>query len=170
MTRASRPPRRAVTPGTGPHPRRWTLRWGPSRPVVPRDRAGTFTPRLVRKGQRRLDGLDACESPGLMRRWNDGAGYPAPPGLHAQRGCSARGPFRGPADEACGGCPACGSTRPLEESSSRWSTTGAIRADGPRLLTGSPPTQPTSRSERGMDGCQAHGLSIWAPDPGREPP
>ena len=27
-------------------------------------------PRLVRKGQRRLDGLDACESPGLMRRWN----------------------------------------------------------------------------------------------------
>ena len=29
------------------------------RPVVPRDRAGTFTPRLVRKGQRRLDGLDA---------------------------------------------------------------------------------------------------------------
>ena len=26
---------------------------------VPRDRAGSFTPRLVRKGQRRLDGLDA---------------------------------------------------------------------------------------------------------------
>ena len=26
---------------------------------MPRDRAGTFTPRLVRKGQRRLDGLDA---------------------------------------------------------------------------------------------------------------
>ena len=25
---------------------------------VPRDRAGTFTPRLIRKGQRRLDGLD----------------------------------------------------------------------------------------------------------------
>ena len=59
MKRASRPPRRAATPGTGPHPRRWTPRWGPSRPVVPRDRAGTFTPRLVRKGQRRLDGLDA---------------------------------------------------------------------------------------------------------------
>ena len=30
-------------------------------------------------------------------------------------------------DAACRGCPACGSTRPLEESSSRWSTTGAIR-------------------------------------------
>ena len=26
---------------------------------VPRDRAGSFTPRLVRTGQRRLDGLDA---------------------------------------------------------------------------------------------------------------
>lgn len=26
---------------------------------MPRDRAGSFTPRLVRKGQRRMDGLDA---------------------------------------------------------------------------------------------------------------
>ena len=43
---------------------------GPFEIEVPRDRAGTFTPRLVRKGQRRLDGLDASESPGLMRRWN----------------------------------------------------------------------------------------------------
>lgn len=43
---------------------------GPFEIEVPRDRAGTFTPRLVRKGQRRLGGLDACESPGLMRRWN----------------------------------------------------------------------------------------------------
>ena len=60
MKRASRPPRRAATPGTGPHPRRWTPRWGPSRPVVPRDRAGTFTPRPgSAMGQRRLDGLDA---------------------------------------------------------------------------------------------------------------
>ena len=32
---------------------------GPLHIEVPRDRAGTFTPRLVRKGQRRLDGLDA---------------------------------------------------------------------------------------------------------------
>ena len=52
--------------------------------------------------------------------------------------------------------------RPLEESSSRWSTTGAIRADGPRLFTGSPPARLTSRSGRGMDGSQARGLSIWA--------
>ena len=32
---------------------------GPFEIEVPRDRTGTFTPRLVRKGQRRLDGLDA---------------------------------------------------------------------------------------------------------------
>ena len=32
---------------------------GPFEIEVPRDRAGTFTPRLVRKGQRRLAGLDA---------------------------------------------------------------------------------------------------------------
>ena len=38
----------------------------------------------------------------------------------------------------------------------------AIRADGPRLFTGSPPARLTSRSGRGMDGCQARGLSIWA--------
>lgn len=31
---------------------------GPFEIEVPRDRAGTFTPRLVRKGQRRMDGLD----------------------------------------------------------------------------------------------------------------
>lgn len=46
----------------------------------------------------------------------------------------------------------------------------AIRADGTRLFTGSPPARPTSRSGRGMDVCQARGLSIWAPAPGREPP
>ena len=32
---------------------------GPFETEVPRDRAGSFTPRLVRKGQRRLDGLDS---------------------------------------------------------------------------------------------------------------
>lgn len=32
---------------------------GPFEIEVPRDRAGSFTPRLVRKGQRRLDGLDS---------------------------------------------------------------------------------------------------------------
>ena len=32
---------------------------GPFEIEVPRDRAGSFTPRLVRKGQRRMDGLDA---------------------------------------------------------------------------------------------------------------
>ena len=32
---------------------------GPFEIEVPRDRAGSFTPRPVRKGQRRMDGLDA---------------------------------------------------------------------------------------------------------------
>lgn len=40
-----------------------------SRPVVPRDRTGSFTPRLVRNGAAGArGGLDASESPGLVRR------------------------------------------------------------------------------------------------------
>lgn len=50
---------RGKRPWAGPRPRPSTPRWAPSRPVVPRDRAGSFTPRLVRKGQRRMDGLDS---------------------------------------------------------------------------------------------------------------
>lgn len=47
---------------------------------IPRDRNGTFTPMLVPKGQRRLDGrwhdhLALC-------RWHDAAWYPAPSCLH----------------------------------------------------------------------------------------
>ena len=98
-------------------------------------------------------GRPGCDDHQPVRRWNDGAGYPAPPGLHAQRGAQLGDHFE---DHRRGSrcCPACGSTRPLEESSSRWSTTGAIRADGPRLFTGSPPAQLTSRSGRGMDGIK----------------
>lgn len=51
---------------------------------VPRDRAGTFTPMLVPKGQSRLDGLDACESPSLMRQRNDGARHSAPSDPYAR--------------------------------------------------------------------------------------
>ena len=43
---------------------------GPFEIEVPRDRAGTFTPRLVARVSADRGGLDACESPGLMRRWN----------------------------------------------------------------------------------------------------
>ncbi|WP_420835731.1 hypothetical protein [Actinomyces ruminis] len=42
---------------------------------MPRDRAGTFTPMLVPKGQRRLDGLDGMITRPVRRR-NDGARYP----------------------------------------------------------------------------------------------
>ena len=48
---------------------------------VPRDRAGTFTPMLVPKGQRRLDGLDAMII-SLYAGGDDGAGHPAPSGLY----------------------------------------------------------------------------------------
>lgn len=48
---------------------------------IPRDRAGTFTPMLVPKGQRRLDGLDgmiiSLYAGGLIS-----ARYPAPSGCH----------------------------------------------------------------------------------------
>ena len=47
MRRESRRHRPAATPATGPRPRPSTPRWAPSRSVVPRDRAGSFTPRPV---------------------------------------------------------------------------------------------------------------------------
>ena len=76
--------------------------WGPSRSGCPGTGPGPSPrARVAPRASADRGGLDACESPGLMRRWNDGAGYPAPPGLHAQRGRSAWGPFRGPADAAC---------------------------------------------------------------------
>ena len=117
---------------------------GPFEIEVPRDRAGTFTPRLVRKGQRRLDGLDACESPGLTRRWNDGAGYPAPPGLHAQRGAQRGDHFedhrRG--HRSCPGvaAPPTGGVLPGGLPRARFGSRSAS-------ITGSPPARPTSRSE-----------------------
>ena len=70
------------------------------RPVVPRDRAGTFTPRLVRKGQRRLDGLDAMiislYAGGMTVR--DIQHHLA---STLSAGAQLRGPFRRPADAAC---------------------------------------------------------------------
>ena len=140
---------------------------GPFEIEVPRDRTGTFTPRLVRKGQRRLDGLDAMIislyaggmtvrdiqhhlastlsvelSSGTISRITDAVADAVLEWQHASAG---------------------GVLFPVVY-------LDAIRADGTRLFTGSPPARPTSRSGRGMDGCQARGLSIWAPAPGREPP
>ena len=42
---------------------------GPFEIEVPRDRVGTFTPRLVRKGQRR-PGRPRCDDHQPVRRWN----------------------------------------------------------------------------------------------------
>ena len=56
----------------GTHPRRWTRQdgafrdlWSPGTGPGPSPHA-----RVASRGQRRLDGLDASESPGLMRRRN----------------------------------------------------------------------------------------------------
>ena len=72
------------------------------------------------------------------------AGYPAPPGLHAQRGCSARGPFRG--------SPTRLPRLSWSGSAARWRSPlpgGLPQArSGSRsaLITGSPPARLTSRS------------------------
>jgi len=158
-----------VTPETEPRPRRWTRQDGALRdrgaPGPGRDLHHT---RVAPRASADRGGLDACESPGLMRRWNDGAGYPAPPGLHAQRGAQRGDHFedhrRG--SRCCPGVaapPAGGVLFPVVYH-------GRDSGQGPRLFTGSPPARLTSRSGRGMDGRQARGLSIWAPAPGREPP
>ena len=59
---------------------------------VPRDRAGSFTPRLVRKGQRRLDGADSMII-SLYAEGDDGTRYSPSPGLHLGRGGQCRNDF-----------------------------------------------------------------------------
>lgn len=107
-------------------------------------------------------GLDAREPPGLIRRRNDGEGYPAPPGPHAQRGGHLEDHRRGLSRP-----PECGSTALWRSPPSRRPTTGVIRADGPRPSTGSPPEQPASPSGRDMDGIRARGLKDLGPKGGR---
>ena len=51
----------------------------------PRGRTGSFTPRLVRKGQRR-PGRPGFDDHQLVRRGHDGARYPPPPGVHDRCG------------------------------------------------------------------------------------
>ena len=96
------------------------------------------------------------------------AGYPAPPGLHAQRGCSAWGPFRG--------SPTRSPRLSWSGSAARWRSPlpgGLPRARfGPMVRVDH---RVASRSAHIAVGAghgrrQARGLSIWAPGPGREPP
>jgi len=128
---------------------------------VPRDRAGTFTPRLVRKGQRRLDGLDAMIISlyaGGMTVRDIQHHLASTLSAGAQRGDHFEDHRRG--SRGCPGVaapPAGGVLFPVVY-------LDAIRADGPRLFTGSPPAQPTSRSGRGMDSCQAR-LGYLGPGP-----
>ncbi len=48
----------AATHATAPEPRRVLTEAGPVSLDVPRDRAGSFSPQLIKKRQRRLSGLD----------------------------------------------------------------------------------------------------------------
>ena len=88
-------------------------------------------------------GRPGCHDHQPVRRWNDGAGYPAPPGLHAQRGAQLGDHFE---DHRRGrrGCPACGSAARWR-SSTRWSISTRFGSRS-ALITGSPPARPISRS------------------------
>ena len=63
---------------------------GPFEIEVPRDRAGSFTPRLVRKGQRRMDGLDAMII-GLYAGGMTAREIRHHSGVHHRRGSRGRG-------------------------------------------------------------------------------
>ena len=138
---------------------------GPFEIEVPRDRAGTFTPRLVRKGQRRLDGLDAMIISlyaGGMTVRDIQHHLASTLSVELSAGTISK------ITDAVADAVLEWQRRPLEESSSRWSTTGAIRADGPRLLTGSPPARPISRSASTWTGSS----TCWGSGsrPRKEPP
>ena len=70
---------RGKRPWAGPRPRPSTPRWAPSRPVVPRDRAGSFTPRPVAQGPAE-DGRTGRDDHRFVRRGDDRARDPPPLG------------------------------------------------------------------------------------------
>ena len=92
---------------------------------MPRDRAGTFTPRLVRKGQRRLDGLDAMII-SLYAGGIEKCGISSTTWPPRSAWSSAWGPFRGSPTRPAEAVPRV-AARVRWRSSTRWSTTGAIR-------------------------------------------
>ena len=89
-------------------------------------------------------GRPGCDDHQPVRRWNDGAGYPAPPGLYAQRGAQRGDHFedhrRG--HRSCPGvaAPPTGGVLPGDLPRARFGSRSAS-------ITGSPPARPTSRSE-----------------------
>ena len=99
------------------------------------------------------------------------AGYPTPPGLHAQRGCSARVLSAGTISritDAVADAVLEWQRRPLEE------FYPVVYLDAIRVKV-RVDHRVASRSAHiavgaGHGRYQARGLSIWAPGPGREPP
>src|SRR5699024_5790942 len=82
-----------LTRPNGTTPKTVESEGGPIELDVPRDRGGSFTPRLVPKGQRRLGGLDdmiippphsggRCPQP--LCRWDDDPRYPASSSFYAR--------------------------------------------------------------------------------------
>ena len=123
---------------------------GPFEIEVPRDRAGTFTPRLVRKGQRRLDGLDAMIISlyaGGMTVRDIQHHLASTLSVELSAGTISK------ITDAVADAVLEWQRRPLDEfypviyhgrDPGRWSAS----------ITGSPPARPISRSGRGMDGIK----------------
>ena len=138
---------------------------GPFEIEVPRDRAGTFTPRLVRKGQRRLDGLDAM----IISLYAGGMTvrdiqHHLASTLSVELSVGTISRITDAVTEAV----LEWQRRPLEEFYPVIYH-GRDSGQGPRRSPGRLPLGP-HRGRSGHGRYQARGLSIWAPGPGREPP
>ena len=123
---------------------------------MPRDRAGTFTPRLVRKGQRRLDGLDAMIISlyaGGMTVRDIQHHLASTLSVELSVGTISR------ITDAVADAVLEWQRRPLEEFYPVVYL-DAIRADGPRRSPGRLPLG-SHRGRGGHGRYQARGLSIW---------
>ena len=129
---------------------------------MPRDRAGTFTPRLVRKGQRRLDGLDAMIISlyaGGMTVRDIQHHLASTLSVELSAGTISK------ITDAVADAVLEWQRRPLDEFYPVIYL-DAIRADGPRQSPGRLPLGPyRGRRRHGRD--QARGLRIWGPGRGR---
>ena len=138
---------------------------GPFEIEVPRDRVGTFTPRLVRKGQRRLDGLDAMIISlyaGGMTVRDIQHHLASTLSVELSAGTISR------ITDAVAEAVLEWQRRPLEE------FYPVVYLDAIRVKV-RVDHRVASRSAHiavgaGHGRYQARGLSIWAPGPGREPP
>ena len=132
---------------------------GPFEIEVPRDRAGSFTPRLVRKGQRRMDGLDSMIIglyAGGMTAREIRHHLESTIGAGPEQGDDLQGHRRGVRCRHGVAAPASGGLLPGD----------LPRRDprqGPRRPPGVEPLGPHRRG-RGHGRRQARGLRLWIQD------